>query len=336
VLNRPDLPDTYAAAAVTQSSSSEVLNECTSGGFIDALYRHVLERLNGYAVGVAFDDHYLPEHVITDSYETAKKFRNSKYAQSKLGTVFTDIKQLLMAERTVVFVGTPCQVAGLKSFLGRDYSNLIAVDLVCRSIPSPKLWRCYLDWQEDRYQSKIKQISCRKKTYGYHSGTLEILFENGKRYSGSNRVDYYMKGFHHDICSRYSCYHCPFKTKHRCSDFTVFDSWYPTQVTGEPMQDNNRGFSNVIVHTAKGKALLPEIQDIKIYQADPEKMFNFTGGMESRSIQLPAVRSVFYADLNSIGYINTAKKHVSVSVIDRCIEAIKPILYFTKGLLRWN
>ena len=92
----------------------------------------------------------------------------------------------------MIFVGTPCQVAGLKSYLKKEYDNLVTVDLVCRSIPSPKLWRKYLDWQENSHHGKIRSVSCRKKTYGYHSGALEIEFDNGKRYAGSNRVDLYM------------------------------------------------------------------------------------------------------------------------------------------------
>lgn len=141
-----------------------------------------------------------------------------------MGNVFSQTKDLLEKDNWVVFVGTPCQVAGITMFLQKEYQKFITVDLVCRSIPSPKFWRKYLNWQENRYQSKIKKVTCRKKKYGYHSGALEIEFENAKHYAGSNRVDNYMKLFHQDICSRPSCYECNFKTKHRCSDYTVFDS----------------------------------------------------------------------------------------------------------------
>ena len=332
VLHEPSVPSSYVDCVVVQSTDPEVLDESTSGGFIDALYRYVLEDCNGCGVGVTFGDDFLPKHIITDSYEKAKEFRNSKYAQSDLSDVFSHIRKLLMDEKLLLFVGTPCQVAGLKSFLGKDYDNLITVDLVCRSIPSPKLWRKYLDWQECRYRSKVKKVFCRKKTYGYHSGALEIEFENGKRYAGSNRVDYYMKSFHSDQCSRPSCYDCRFKTKHRCSDFTVFDSWNPQAVALSKLVDNDRGYSNVIVHSEKGKKILNQMKDIVLIPADPEKMFEFTGGMESHSIQYKPGRATYYIDLDRIGFENTAKKYITVSPKDHLIERAKPLRSFIKRI----
>lgn len=332
ILQNPSVSEVFTDCVVVQNTSKEVLNTSTSGGFIDALYRYVLEEQNGYASGVIFDEQFMPVHIITNSYTKAKEFRNSKYAQSELNTIFRDVQSLLRKGKQVVFVGTPCQIAGLKTFLSMDYENLITVDLVCRSIPSPKLWRKYLQWQEYRHKDQIKNVSCRKKTYGYHSGALEIQFMGGKSYRGSNRIDYYMKSFHHDICSRPSCYRCPFKTKHRCSDFTVFDSWKPELVALEPLLDNDRGYSNVIAHTTKGHELLSNIKDIVSFKADPERMFCFTGGMESKSILYPDERNTFYQDLEQIGFEKTVKKYISVTWMDKVIEQLKPIRYVFKKL----
>ncbi len=334
VLHSPSVPSSYVDCVVAQSNDRDVLDESTSGGFIDALYRYVLEVCKGYGAGVTFDGDFLPKHIVTDSYEKAKEFRNSKYAQSDLSDLFINLRKLLSEGKTLLFVGTPCQVAGLRSYLGKDYENLITVDLVCRSIPSPKLWRKYLDWQEHRHQSKVKKVFCRKKTYGYHSGALEIEFENGKRYAGSNRVDYYMKSFHSDQCSRPSCYDCKFKTKHRCSDFTVFDSWNPQAVVRSDLTDNDRGYSNVIVHSEKGREILNQLKDVVLIPADPEKMFEFTGGMESNSIQYKPGRKTYYADLDLLGFEVTAKKYVTVSVKDRLIERAKPLRCYIKKLLK--
>ena len=330
IINVPKVSDNYVDCVVAQSTEENVLKESTSGGFVDALCRHVLENMQGHVVGVCYDENMLPIHKIVDTYDLAEAFRNSKYAQSNLQSIFCDIKTLLNGDKTVLFVGTPCQVAGLKSFLRRDYKNLFTVDLVCRSIPSPKLWRQYLDWQEDRHCSKVKKVACRKKTYGYHSGALEIEFENGKHYAGSNRVDYYMKAFHHDICSRPSCYECQFKTKHRCSDFTVFDSWKPEQVTEQALVDNDKGYSNVIVHTDKGKEILYQVDKLKITKANAEAMFRFTGEMESKSIKLSEERKTFYVDLERVGFYHTVRKYISVSVKDQMIEFLKPLRYYFK------
>lgn len=327
----PQLTGEYEECVVVQHKNKEVLYNSTSGGCIDALYEFVLNNKHGFAAGVIFDNSFMPMHIVTDQYEKAKAFRNSKYAQSDLRDVFRDIRKLLLQGSLVIFVGTPCQVAGLKTFLQSEYVNLITVDLVCRSIPSPKLWKSYLQWQEEKYRDRITSVACRKKTYGYHSGALEIQFARGKCYRGSNRVDYYMKSFHHDICSRPSCYNCAFKTKHRCSDFTVFDAWKPQEVVLKPMKDNDEGYSNVLVHTEKGKKLLSEINNIVVYQAEAEKMFLFTGGMESHSIHYSEARDTFYKDLDQLGFPATVQKYVKISWLDQMIEALKPIRYALKN-----
>ena len=332
-VNHPPLLNEEYIGYVTQSQDDGLLSQSTSGGFMDALYKYVLDDLGGLAAGVAFDKCFLPKHIIVDSYDAAKAFRNSKYAQSDLGDVFSQIKKLLSDGKTVLFVGTPCQVGGLKAFLYKEYDNLITADLVCRSVPSPLLWRKYLDFQESRYRSKVRSAAFRKKTYGYHSGTLEIVFENGKRYNGSNRVDYYMKAFHGDKCSRRSCYSCDFKTEHRCSDFTVFDCWRPEQVSN-CTKDNDKGFSNVIIHSNKGKEIFENLKNINCFEADVQKMFCFTGGMESASISYTEDREHFYSDLENLGFEKGVKKHVKVTVKDRLIESAKPLRYHIKGLLK--
>lgn len=256
-----------------------------------------------------------------------EKLRSSKYAQSGLNTIFSQIETLLKHDKKVVFTGTPCQVAGLRSFLRKDYTNLYLIDLVCRSIPSPKLWKAYLEWQKEKYGADITAINCRSKTYGYHSGTLTIDFANGKHYSGSNRVDFYMKSFHHDICSRPSCYECRFKTVQRCSDFTVFDSWQPQMVTQAQFDDNNKGYSNVIVRSEKGQKLLNELQGIVTMNADAEKMFFYTGNMESKSIDMPVERAEFYQNIDKFGFEKGIRIACKVTLTDQIIEGLKPIRY---------
>lgn len=113
-----------------------------------------------------------------------------------------------MQETKVCFIGTPCQVYGLKSYLRKEYDNLVTVDLVCHGTPSPKLWKKYLDEQKDKYHSEIDDIVFRNKTYGYHSGTMRIRFKNQFVYYGSARVDPMLKSFFAEISSRPSCYQC--------------------------------------------------------------------------------------------------------------------------------
>lgn len=319
---------------VVRTKNEESLNQATSGGFVNELNSYVISE-GGYACGCVFDEDYLTKHYITRKKEELWEFSGSKYVQSELSDSFINIKRLLDDGFKVCFTGTPCQVAGLNNFLRKDYENLITTDLVCRSIPSTLLYKKYLNFQQSKYKSKIKKINFRNKTYGYHSGSLVIEFENGKKYSGSNRVDLYMKTFHANIASRPSCYECKFKTKDRCSDFTAFDCWKPENVVAVPINDDDRGYTNVIAHSDKAKKIINKLQNIKIYKADVNKMFLYTGGMESKSIKLPENRQRFFDGLKKISCENFdkyIKSYISISARDIIFEKLKLVLYKTKLL----
>lgn len=334
VITPPEVSGGIIDCVIAQHMDGKVLSESTSGGFLDALCKHITNNMGGYAAGVAFNEDFMPVHRIADNYADARAFRNSKYAQSDMGNVFAQVRGILDNGGTVLFIGTPCQTAGLSNFIGNDRDNLYIADLVCRSVPSPEFWRSYLDWQKKRNDSGILSVRCRSKTYGYHSGALEIGFANGKRYAGSNRVDYFMKSFHGDICSRPSCYDCPFKTLERVSDFTVFDSWSPQAASLEPFNDNDRGYSNVLIRTEKGRRILETMTDVRVFRADADRLMAFTGGMERRSVERKPARDSFFADLNRMSFEKTVRKYVRVTLFDRVIEAMKPARYYIKKKLR--
>ena len=327
--------DEQLDAVVARTKSKDFLRASTSGGFVNELNLYTLSR-EGYVCGCVFDTDFLTKHYITNNKEEFIRFCGSKYVQSNLSDCFTKIKGFFYYFVQLCFTGTPCQVAGLKTFLRKEYDNLITVDLVCRSIPGSSLYKKYLQFQEAKYKSKIKKINFRNKTYGYHSGSLTIEFENGKKYSGSNRVDLYMKAFHSDIASRPSCYECKFKTKKRCSDFTVFDSWRPDRVALLPCKDDDNGYTNVILHSEKAKHIIQQLSNLEIYSADADKMFLYAGGMESNSIIKTEKRDKFFRGLQDVSKENFSeyiKSFVSITKKDIIIEKSKSFLYKT-GLLR--
>lgn len=329
-LNKQNLPIESKGSFIVQTQNEEALKESTSGGFSDVLYRYILDQ-GGYICGCVYDNEWMPHHIITNNFGKLSQFRSSKYAQSRLDIIFSEIEQLLVNNNLVCFIGTPCQVSGLKSYLRKDYERLITVDLVCRSIPSPFLLKQYLNWQEEKNASKIQYLNCRNKTYGYHNGTLVIKFENGKTYSGSNRVDPFMKAFHSNICSRPSCYECVFKTPTRCSDFTIFDCWQPESLS-EGMKDNNKGYSNVIIYTEKGYEIFEKLRGIDKWETSPSKMFQFTGGMESKTVNRPKAREEFYQKLEVEGFEKAIYEFISVTKRDRLIEKVK-INFYKAGIL---
>lgn len=254
-------------------------------------------------------------------------FRGSKYVQSDLGTCFKKIKEYLEQNRKVCFVGTTCQVNGLKNFLQKGYDNLVTVDLVCHGTPSPKLWEKYLDYQKGKYNSEIEEISFRNKTYGYHSGTMKIQFKNGKKYFGSARVDLMLKSFFSEISSRPSCYQCVFKTLKRCSDFTIYDCWHAADLI-ENLKDDDKGYTNVIVQSNKGAKILELIkEDYEIYPANTQKAISSDGIMILNSAKPHLRRCEYYNDFDKEPLDEHIQKFIPITRKDILIEKSKRIFY---------
>lgn len=316
-----------------RSVDIDTVNESTSGGFFTPLSKYVLEK-NGVVVGVAFTESKKIEHIFVDSENSGEvsKLRGSKYVQSYLYDTFSRIKEILDNEKLVCFSGTPCQVSGLISYLGRDYKNLITVDVVCHGTPSPKLWKKYVEYQERKHNSRIREVSFRKKTYGYHSGTMELVFESGKKYNGSARVDYMLKSFFREISSRPSCYDCSFKTDQHQSDFTIFDCWSASKLV-PGLKDDDRGYTNVFINSDKGRKLFEELRDdYEWYPVEKEQAIKLDGVMIRNSATPHTRRDEYYLELENEELDEHIQKFIPISKKDYFVENSKSILYKTKLL----
>ena len=310
-----------------QNKNYDVLNNSTSGGFFDSISKYIVKN-KGFVCGATFEDNFVVRHEIYSNMENINKFRESKYVQSDMNNCFIKIKKLLESGNVVCFSGTPCQVVGLKRYLRKEYDNLFTVDFCCRSVPSPILLEEYKKYQESKYKSKIVDFHFRKKTYGYHHGTLRINFANGKEYNGSNRVDLYNKTFHSDKCSRLSCYNCIAKGIQRESDFTIFDSWNPS-LLNEHIKDNDLGYTTLFIQSEKGMKLFDEHlkKDFDVYKIDVKNASKLTGGMLENSIKFSDERNNFYKDLIKDGYKKHVMKYINVTLKDYLIEKLKIIIY---------
>lgn len=247
--------------------------------------------------------------------------------QSNLADCFSEIKKQLMQETIVCFIGTPCQVYGLKSYLRKEYDNLVTVDLVCHGTPSPKLWKEYLDEQKEKYHSEIDDVVFRNKTYGYHSGTMCIRFKNQFTYYGSARVDPMLKSFFAEISSRPSCYKCHFKSVERCSDFTIYDCWHASDLV-EGLVDDDKGFTNVIVQSLKGEKILEKIADsYELYVTNLQKAIELDGTMICNSAVPHPRRDECYLNLDNENLRTHVEKFIPIKFKDYLIEKSKRILY---------
>lgn len=318
---------------IARAKSENVLNSSTSGGFVTPIAEYVFEN-KGVVCGVAFDNEFVVKHKIYDSCDAdfnAEKalaeMRGSKYVQSDLGDIFVSLEQHIKSGRKVLFVGAPCQVAGLKAFLRQDYDNLITIDFVCHGVPSPKLWTRYKNYQKRKYKSEIKNISFRSKVYGYHKTTMKIVFENSKIYIGSPRTDLMLRSFFKEICSRHSCYNCKFKGIERCSDFTIYDCWRPDKLI-DGFVDDDLGYTNIIFQSSQALNIFDKIEKkYVVYEITRQKFIEQIDDMVIKSATPHKKRNQYYSVLDEDALDCLGKKLLKITLKDKIIESVKIVLY---------
>ena len=233
--------------------NKEELLLSSSGGAFTSIVESFCD--NNYAIfGVKFDENLKAVHDYITDKKDIQIFRKSKYVQSDVNDSYKKTKEFLNKEYKVLFTGTPCQIAGLKKYLNKEYENLLAVEIICHGVPSKKVLNKYLEFEEKRYNSKVQHINFRekvKKDNKYNSRNLKLVFENGKEIIEDNHKNIYLKGFHKGLFYRPSCYSCKFADTKRYADITIADSWGIENIHKDI--DVHKGHSLVILNTAKGK-----------------------------------------------------------------------------------
>ncbi len=326
---------TVESGFVARYKDTEVVINSTSGGMCSAFADYTFSK-DGILYGAGYDENMKVRHFGIDKTQKNRvaEMRGSKYVQSDLGTCFKEIKEYLEQGRFVCFIGTPCQVSGLTAFLRKKYENLVTADLVCHGVSSPKVFKDYVEYMSQKYKSSPKDIRFRNKTYGYHSGTMMVEFENGKKYYGSGRVDHMLKAYFAGACSRKCCYECPYKEMSRSSDFTIFDSWHIEKLV-DGKADDDKGYTNIFVHTENGAKILEEMSDcLEIWPADPELMKKLDGVMIETNPKMHPGRNDIVRDIDAMGFHEAMQKHLPIKAKDHVIEKIKAILY-KLGIMRF-
>ena len=244
-------------AYLVQNKDAQILEESTSGGAFTAIAEYVIDK-GGIVYGVEMTDDYIVRHIAVDNKEDLAKFRNSKYVQSDLGNSFSEVKEQLKSGRWVCFSGTPCQVEGLIQYLGRPYDNLILVDVVCRAVPSPGVWKKYIAAEIAR-RGKAISIRFRDKALGYQYSTMEITAIDGKTERGGIESQPWLRMFFSGMIIRPSCSECKFRSPYRKSDFTIWDC-FPTYKYDKNWNED-AGTTRILIHTEKGKDLFQKIRN---------------------------------------------------------------------------
>lgn len=250
--------DCYACC----NRNDEIRLKSSSGGIFYELASKILDK-NGIVYGCAWTSPVVAEHIKVKSIDELDKLTKSKYVQSKLNHIFRDIRKDLLVGKNVLFCGTPCQVAGLKSYLIKVPDNLITVDFICHGVPSPKSLHTYVSQLEDKYKNNVKSLNFRCKDNGWNDLSLEIMFDNGFRLVQKASEDPYYKAFLLNLGLAKCCSNCKFNTNHRASDITLGDFWGIKDKTIKKFCDDN-GVSCVVVNSNKGKNLINSIKDALI------------------------------------------------------------------------
>jgi coenzyme F420-reducing hydrogenase beta subunit len=254
----------YAAA------SGRYREKSSSGAIFPIMAEHIIQE-GGCIYAARYEEDF---SVIIDkccNLTNLTDFMGSKYVQASTGLIFRDIKKDLEQSKTVLFSGCPCQVAGLKGFLGKPYDNLYTIDLICHGTPSPKLFQKYISEIADN--RKITGVNFRNKEFGWRCDTLEIQFDDGK-YIKKEKTDLYFRGFLDAVINRSLCGQCPFAKIPRVGDITLGDCW-DIEKYNNKINDTG-GLSWVTVNSDQGMRLLEKIkQDLVIFEECDLKTLKF-------------------------------------------------------------
>lgn len=243
------------ACFALQHKDDKVLLKSSSGGAFVAISDYILSK-KGVVFGAVYDSENVRViHSIAHNPLERDKMCGSKYVQSDMQDTLLSLKECLNNGEIVLFSGTPCQIAAVYSFLGNKvYSNLFTIDLICHGIPSPKVFRSHIKYEEKKQKSKIVDYKFRSKIFGYEHNN-EAVFENKKR-ECSIHTKRIMKFYTMNM--RDSCYECQFANSKRVGDLSIGDLWRkPKYVDLRKVS----GLSTVLVNTEKGNLLLEAIKD---------------------------------------------------------------------------
>lgn len=228
----------------------------TSGGFFSVAAESIINK-NGVVFGSKFNDNFEVIHNFGQTLDEIIYFKGSKYVQSYIGKSFRQAKEFLEQGRDVLFTGTPCQIAGLKSYLSKDYENLITLDIVCHGVPSPLVFRDYLKYISNDNIENISKVQFRYKKPSWTVFSMKIDYKDGESYIKDTNKDPYLVGFLSNLFSRECCYDCKFANENRQGDITIGDFWgYISEK--KKVKNEEKGISLIIINTEKGSRFFNE------------------------------------------------------------------------------
>lgn len=310
---------------IFQHSNKEIRKESTSGGAFTAIAEYVLQN-KGIVYGVGFDKEFNVKHLRVSKSEDLYKFRNSKYVQSDPNITFKEVLADLKNNLLVCYSGTACQIEGLKAFLKKEYDNLITVDVICRAVPSPLLWKKYFDYHKKNIN--INKVFFREKFYGYKYSNLSIYDENNCIYHNGIETDPYLRAFFSNIACRPSCYNCHFKEQLHKADFTLWDCFEVYEFAKD--FDDDLGTTRILINSQKAKLVFDNIRNIHKYKAVPVAELTNNFYQMFNSIKYNPKREKFFEDLLNKNFDDVINEYFPNTFKCKLEKYCRKLLIFTK------
>lgn len=293
-------------AYLIRNMDEQILQESTSGGAFTAIAKEIIDA-GGVVFGAAFDEKFEVHHTFVENYSDLKIFRNSKYVQSNIEDSFSRAKSFLDAGRQVLYSGTPCQIEGFWNFIEKKhYDNLVLVDIVCHSIPSPLLWRKYRKYRVEEVGKNISNVTFRDKNkFGYQYSQMRFQYDNGEVKDAGVDSDPYLRAFFSDLSVRPSCYECNFKKRYRISDITIWDC-FDVYLYYKPF-DDNRGVTRALIHTQKGEKIIQALVNCKVKEINSDDAIKNVREL-IKSVKPNVKREEFFRDLQVMNFEDVINK----------------------------
>ena len=305
---RPAAPRTPTAVYAAKNPDERIRMESSSGGVFTLLAERTI-RAGGVVFGARFDEAWEVVHDSTETIEGLAAFRGSKYVQSRIGTSFARAEEFLKQGRQVLFTGTPCQIAGLNRFLRRSYDNLLTVDVVCHGVPSPLVWRRYLD---EIGGGGISRISMRDKSTGWADYSIRIDANERNAICEPAARNVYMRGFLADLSLRPICHVCPPKSGRSGSDLTLGDFWGIADCAPEIADD--KGITLLMVNTPRSAPFV-EAAPLDLHLRTYAQAIARNPAIRA-SARRPKKRPLFWKEAGPAGDITAP--------IERTLDAMRP------------
>lgn len=312
ILGNKGKPDEgYPVAFAAKSENDSMRMRSSSGGAFYELADQML-RDGGYVCGAVFDDEFHVKHILSNAKEDILRMMGSKYAQSDMGYCYRKVKDVLEKRCKVLFSGCPCQVAGLRTFLGKEYPNLLLVELICHGIPSDQMLQTYIGMQERKYGAKLTRMEFRSKKKGWHNSSVRMEFGHHRTYSKPITADAYMNGFLGSVTLKPTCYQCHFRNFTAGSDIILGDFW---GAEVELPEDDNKGISAILVNSRRGMNILDRC-NLTLTPANVETVIKYNRNLLCSAAPSPQ-RSSFYASADTNGLEEAIRRYLEESTIQK-------------------